>query len=143
MNRGWILVLTSALALGTAAHAENIITLKASRDLPYGRIAYIHGTPIDAPDFYTYRVYSHKDHCWFLSAPDDGRLGVVKQNEILMVIPLVAVSNSGEIDFRVSRADGLPIGGLRCAAVANPAPESLDDMKAFLQIQFGAGATIQ
>lgn len=123
------------------AFADDGIKLQPRQDLPYGKIWYFHGTPIGHDDFVTYAIYLKKDRCHFWGKNE----GVVHKGETLTLTldsQNGAENSPDRLTFKVARADGAQFAGMTCQVVNNPEPESIDDVKAFLQIQFGTSAII-
>jgi hypothetical protein len=144
-NPGLIFLISTILltAIFTInAFADGGIKLQPRTDLPYGKVWYFRGMPVGQDDFVTYEIYLKKDRCHFWGKTE----GIVHKGETLTLTlddKYIEKSTPDRLTFKVSRADGVQFAGMTCRVVNNPEPETLDDVKAFLQIQFGASADIQ
>lgn len=123
------------------AFADDSIKMQPRQDLPYGKIWYFHGNPVGRVDFMNYKIYLTKDRCHFWSKSD----GVVHKDDTLTLTldnTNGAENSPDRLTFKVFRADGVQFAGMTCQVVNNPEPETIEDVKAFLQIQFGTSAVI-
>jgi hypothetical protein len=135
----------AATILAASAHAEGF-GLRAKTKIGYGMVVYSKGYAYGFDEFNSYGINALTARClaWpGVAGQIDTRSGGTIQPGELITVAIDAASGSRTMVFRLSRADGRQFGGLTCDVSRNAATPATDnDVKNFLQTQFGTSAEI-
>jgi hypothetical protein len=143
-----VLVSTILMFISLTAQASNSFNLLAKAKINYGTMVYSKGYAIDFNEFRAYGVNDLTARCWAWSGVpgQGGSSSAIQPGETVTVAldPQYNPAPERNMVFKMLRPDGQQFGGLTCAVSSTqPAPVSENDVRVFLQTQFGSSAEIK